>query len=83
LGTRAGERRARALRDRALLAGGEGREQARARLARAPRRLERALERDQRPAVLLCAREQAGELGQRLREPLALAGDQRRALSAR
>ena len=83
LGTRAGEHLPRALRDRALLAGREGREQARARLARGPRRLERALERNQRPAVLLRAREQAGELGQRGREPPALRGDQRRARSAR
>src|SRR5881296_2070952 len=69
--------RASPLRVQPPLAGDEGGEQARARLPGRRRRRERAVEREQREALLLRAREQAGELAQRLRGPLPL-GDHER-----
>src|SRR6266566_1230431 len=76
------ERRLRPLGDRAPLAAGEAGEHARARLRGRRRWLRGAVERDQGPALPLCAREQGGELAQRLVEPLALGGDEHVRLAA-
>src|SRR5881296_2967345 len=75
--------RASPLRVQPPLAGDEGGEQARARLPGRRRRLERAVEREEREALLLRAREQAGEFAQRLRGRLALGNGQRLCLPAR
>jgi hypothetical protein len=62
---------------------GEAGEHARARLPGRRRRLPGAVERDEGPALPLRAREQGGEVEERLVEPLALGGDERVLLAAR
>ena len=76
------ERLPRPLRDQPPLELGEGGEQVRQRLPGRRRRLEGAVEGDERPAVLLRGRDQAGEVEQRAREPDPLRGDERLRVSA-